>query len=238
MTHMKSLRQLECAIVKGDINRATALTGKCLQEGLHPSHIIEQGILRAMEIVGEKWKSYEYFIPNVLVSAMATKLSLNILQPALIQSRSPSVGKVVAGTVRGDVHDIGKNIILMFMEANGFEIIDLGIDVAPENFSKTVRKENPDLLLLSCLYTLTMHSMEDTIIALKKAGLRGSVKILIGGAPVTKEFADSIGADGYGIDAMDGVKKAKDLLDRTHGRSKGDGIKSNHPSRGSGRGFG
>jgi 5-methyltetrahydrofolate--homocysteine methyltransferase len=221
---MKSIRQLECAIVRGDINRATALTGKCLQEGLHPSLIIEQGILRAMEIVGEKWKTYEYFIPNVLISVMATKLSLNTLQPALIILRHPFAGKAVAGTVRGDVHDIGKNILLMFMEANGFEIIDLGIDVAPEQFVKAVKKEKPDLLLLSCLYTLTMHSMEDTIIALKKAGLKGQVKILVGGAPITKEFADSIGADKYGIDAMDGVKKAKELLAGRKGGRKKDGV--------------
>jgi 5-methyltetrahydrofolate--homocysteine methyltransferase len=234
--NMKSIRQLECAIVKGDINRATALTGKCLREGLHPSLIIEQGILRAMEIVGEKWKTYEYFIPNVLVSAMATKLSLNTLQPALITLRSPSVGKAVAGTVRGDVHDIGKNIFLMFMEANGFEVIDLGIDVAPEHFVKMVKKEKPDLLLLSCLYTVTMHSMEDTIIALKKAGLKGSVKTLVGGAPVTKEFADSIGADGFGIDAMDGVKKAKELLAGRKGGRKRDGLESRIPSSGTRRG--
>ncbi len=234
--HTNPIRQLECAIVKGDINRATALTGKCLQEGLHPSLIIEQGILRAMEIVGEKWKTYEYFIPNVLVSAMATKLSLNILQPALITLGPPSAGKAVAGTVRGDVHDIGKNIFLMFMEANGFEVIDLGIDVAPENFAKTVRKEKPDLLLLSCLYTVTMYSMEDTITALKKAGLRGSVITLVGGAPVTKEFADSIGADGFGIDAMDGVKKAKELLDERKGGRKRDGFESRIPSSGTRRG--
>ncbi len=235
---MKSIRQLECAIVKGDINRATALTGKCLQEGLHPYHIIEQGILRAMEIVSERWKTYEYFIPNVLVSAMATKLSLNTLQPALMMLRPRFTGKAVAGTVRGDVHDIGKNIFLMFMEANGFEIIDLGIDVAPEQFVKAVKKEKPDLLLLSCLYTLTMHSMEDTIIALKKAGLKGQVKILVGGAPITKEFADSIGADEFGIDVMDGVKKAKELLDERNGGSKGYGFKSYHPSRRTGHGSG
>jgi 5-methyltetrahydrofolate--homocysteine methyltransferase len=236
MIHMKSIRQLECAIVKGDINRATALTGKCLQEGLHPSLIIEQGILRAMEIVGEKWKTYEYFIPNVLVSAMATKLSLNTLQPVLTTLKPPSAGKAVAGTVKGDVHDIGKNIFLMFMEAHGFEVIDLGIDVAPEHFVKTVKKEKPDLLLLSCLYTVTMHSMEETIIALKKAGLKGSVKTLIGGAPVTKEFADSIGADEFGIDAMDGVKKAKGLLAGTKGGRKRDGFESRIPSTGAGRG--
>ena len=216
--HMRSIRQLECAIVKGDVNRATALTGKCLREGLHPSHIIEQGILSAMEIVGERWKTYEYFIPNVLVSAMATKLSLNALHPALMTLERRSAGKAVAGTVRGDVHDIGKNIFLMFMEANGFEIVDLGIDVAPEHFVKAVKREKPDLLLLSCLYTVTMHSMEDTIIALKKAGIKGRVEILVGGAPITKEFADSIGADGFGIDALDGVKKAKEL---TAGRKGG-----------------
>jgi 5-methyltetrahydrofolate--homocysteine methyltransferase len=223
MTHMKSIRQLECAIVKGDINRATALTGKCLRDGLHPSLIIEQVILHAMEIVGERWKTYEYFIPNVLVSAMATKLSLNTLRPALMTLRPRFFGKALAGTVRGDVHDIGKNILLMFMEANGFEIIDLGIDVAPEQFVKSVKKEKPDLLLLSCLYTLTMHSMEDTTIALKKAGLKDQVKILVGGAPITKEFADSIGADEFGIDAMDGVKKAKELIaGKKGGRKKDD----------------
>lgn len=236
MTHMKSIRQLECAIVKGDINRATAFAGKCLREGLHPSDIIEQGILRAMEIVGEKWKSYEYFIPNVLVSAMATKLSLNTLKPTLVALRSSSAGKAVAGTVQGDVHDIGKNIFLMFMEANGFEVIDLGIDVAPEDFVKMVRKEKPDLLLLSCLYTVTMHSMEDTLIALKKAGLKGSVITLIGGAPVTKEFADSIGADGFGVDAMGGVKKAKELIASGKGGRKKDGFESRIPSTDAGRG--
>jgi 5-methyltetrahydrofolate--homocysteine methyltransferase len=203
---------LECAIVKGDIKKATALTEKCLREGLQPALIIEKGILRGMEIVGEKWKTYEYFIPNVLVSAMAIKLCLSVLHPVLKVSGNRPLGKAVAGTVKGDVHDIGKNIVLMFMEASGFEVIDLGIDVTPEHFIKMVRKEKPDLLLLSCLYTVTMHSMEDTLIALKKAGLKEKVKTLVGGAPITREFANSIGADGFGIDAVDGVKRAKELL--------------------------
>ena len=209
---MNSIRQLECAIVKGDIKKATALTEKCLREGLHPARIIEKGILRGMEIVGEKWKTYEYFIPNVLVSAMAIKLCLSTLHPTLKTIGNRPMGKAVAGTVKGDVHDIGKNIVLMFMEASGFEVIDLGIDVAPEHFVKMVKKEKPDLLLLSCLYTVTMHSMEDTLIALKKAGLKEKVKTLIGGAPITLEFANSIGADGFGIDAVDGVRRAKELL--------------------------
>jgi 5-methyltetrahydrofolate--homocysteine methyltransferase len=227
---MNSIRQLECAIVKGDIKRATSFTGKCLLEGLPPPFIIEKGILRGMEIVGEKWKTYEYFIPNVLVSAIATKFSLNILQPALIALRPRYIGKAVAGTVSGDVHDIGKNILLMFMDANGFEVVDLGIDVSPDNFVKAVRKEKPDILLLSCLYTLTMHAMEDTIIALRKAGIKESVQTLVGGAPITQEFADSIGADGFGFDVMDGVKKAKAFLVGRKGDRKKDGFKSGNPS--------
>jgi len=210
---MNLIRQLECAIVKGNIKKANALTGKCLQEGILPSIIIEQGILSGMEIVGEKWKTYEYFIPNVLVSAMATKLCLNTLHSSLKTAEARYIGRVVAGTVKGDVHDIGKNIVLMFMETAGFEVIDLGVDVEPEHFARMVKREKPHLLLLSCLYTVTMHSMEDTIIALKKAGLKETIKILVGGAPITQEFADSIGADGFGIDAVDGVKKAKELFD-------------------------
>jgi len=209
---MKTVRQLECAIVKGNIKRAVALTERCLQEGLPPSLVIEKGILRGLEIVGEKWKTYEYFIPNVLVSAMATKLSLQTLHEAVKSSVTSCIGKAVAGTVKGDVHDIGKNIVLMFMETAGFEVIDLGIDVPPEQFVRAVKREKPDLLVLSCLYTLTMHAMEDTLIALKKAGLRGKVKTLVGGAPITREFAESIGADGFGMDAVDGVRKAKELL--------------------------
>ena len=212
---MNSIRQLECAIVKGNIKKANALTEKCLQEGILPSIIIEQGILRGMEIVGEKWKTYEYFIPNVLVSAMATKLCLNTLHSSLKTLENRYIGRVVAGTVRGDVHDIGKNIVLMFIETAGFEVIDLGIDVEPEHFARTVKREKPHLLLLTCLYTVTMHSMEDTIIELKKAGLKETVRILVGGAPITPEFANSIGADGFGTDAVDGVKKAKELL---HGK--------------------
>ena len=209
---MNLIRQLECAIVKGNIKRATATTEKCLHDGLHPSAIIEQGILTAIDVVGEKWKTYEYFIPNILVSAMAAKLCLNILHHSLKTPAIQYSGKAIAGTVEGDIHEIGKNIVVMFMEGAGFEVIDLGVDVSPESFIKAVKKEKANLLLLSCLYTVTMHAMEDTLIALKKAGLKDKVKTIIGGAPITQEFANSIGADGFGIDATEGVKKAKELL--------------------------
>lgn len=209
------LRLLECAIVKGNTSKATLMTQQCLQDGLSPSVIIAQGILKGLETVGEKWKTYEYFIPNVLVSAMATKLCLDTLQPVLKESGNHRLGKALAGTVKGDVHDIGKNIVVMFLEASGFEVLDLGIDVAPEHFVKMVKREQPDLLLLSCLYTVTMHAMEDTIIALRKAGLKRKVKTLIGGAPITLEFAKSIGADGFGVDALDGVQRAMELVERS-----------------------
>lgn len=217
---MNAIRQLECAIVKGNIKKATALTKRCLQEGHPPLVIMEKGILKGMEVVGEKWKTYEYFIPNVLVSAMATKLSLNTLHASLKNSINRYDARAVAGTVKGDVHDIGKNIVLMFMDAAGIEVIDLGIDVSPEHFIRAVRKEKPSLLLLSCLYTVTMHAMEDTVIALGKAGLKGRVKTIVGGAPITQEFADSIGADGFGVDAMEGVKKARELLKDDKGYGK------------------
>jgi methanogenic corrinoid protein MtbC1 len=145
---------------------------------------------------------------------MATKLCLEALHPALKAGADRPIAKALAGTVHGDVHDIGKNIVVMFLEASGFQVIDLGIDVAPEQFVKAARRERPDILLLSCLYTVTMHAMEDTIIALRKAGLKRKMKILVGGAPITPEFAHQIGADGYGADAVDGVRRARELLNR------------------------
>jgi len=209
---MNPIRQLECALVKGNIKKINVITEKCLKEGYPPSEIIKQGVLKAMDVVGKKWKTYEYFIPNVLVSAMAIKLCLNTLYPLFKVPGSQYIGKAVAGTVEGDIHDIGKNIVVMFMEAAGVEVIDLGVDVPPENFIRTIKKEKANLLLLSCLYTVTMHAMEDTVIALQKAGMKGKVKTIIGGAPITQGFADSIGADGFGMDAIEGVKKAKELL--------------------------
>jgi 5-methyltetrahydrofolate--homocysteine methyltransferase len=209
-----SLGSLRCAIVKGQTQKAAHLTEKCLQEGLAPALIVEEAILKAMGTVEEKWKVYEYFIPNVLVSALAIQFAMNVLRPILSASGNGFVGKVVVGTVQGDVHDIGKNLVKMFLEGAGFQVIDLGVDVSPEQFGRAVRKEKPDLLLLSCLYSVTMHAMEDTLIALKKAGLRGTVKALVGGAPVTQAFADSIGADGFGTDAAEGVRKAKEMMTR------------------------
>ena len=206
------MRQLECAIVKGKIDKIACWTEKCLKAGYQPKTIVDRAVVKAMKEVGDKWKVYEYFIPNVLVSAMAIKLCLSTLKPLLQQSEAQSLGKAVAGTVEGDIHDIGKNILVMFMEAAGFEVIDIGVDITPERFVKVVKQEKADLLLLSCLYTVTMHSVEDTIIALKKAGLKGKVKTIVGGSPITQAFADSIGADGFGRDALDGVQRAKELV--------------------------
>lgn len=209
-----ALGHLRCAIVKGQTQKAALLTKKCLQEGLEPALIVEEAILKAMGTVEEKWKVYEYFIPNVLVSALAIQFAMNVLRPILSASGKGFAGRAVVGTVQGDVHDIGKNLVRMFLEGAGFQVVDLGVDVSPEQFARAARKEKPDLLLLSCLYSVTMHAMEDTLIALKKAGLREAVKTLIGGAPVTQAFADSIGADGFGRDAAEGVRKAKEMMTR------------------------
>lgn len=209
---MDLIQQLESAIIKGNIKKVTEIAKKCLDAGHHPSAIIDKGVLSAMKVVGEKWKTYEYFIPDVLVSAIATKQCLNIMHNSLKVPTQYYLGKAIAGTVQGDVHDLGKNIVVMFMEAAGFEVIDLGVDVPPENFVKAIKKEKANLLLLSCLYTVTMPAMEDTLIKLKEAGLKEKVKAIIGGAPITQGFADSIGADGFGMDAIDGVRKAKELF--------------------------
>jgi hypothetical protein len=141
---MRTIRQLECAIVKGNIKKAPAITRKCLLEGLRPQAIIKDGILKGLDTVGQKWKTYEYFIPNVLVSAMATKLCLEALHPALKAGADRPIAKALAGTVHGDVHDIGKNIVVMFLEASGFQVIDLGIDVAPEKKDENPGRRGPD----------------------------------------------------------------------------------------------
>jgi len=192
-----------------------SLVKEALAEGHSAPEVLNGGLIAGMSIVGREFKARELWVPDVLLAARNMQRGIEILKPLFSKEGRDSKGKIILGTVKGDIHDIGKNIVLMFMEASGFEIVDLGVDVAPDHFVRMVKKEKPDLLLLSCLYTVTMYSMEDTLIALKKAGLKSKVKTLVGGAPITQEFASSIGADGFGIDAVDGVKKAKELLNRS-----------------------
>jgi 5-methyltetrahydrofolate--homocysteine methyltransferase len=206
------LSALEAAIYEGDNATAASLVKEGLQSGMQPNEIITKGLTPAMQKVGDAYTAEEIYLPEMLVSADAMNTCLGILQPLLKGEESKGIGIVVIGTVLGDVHDIGKNIVAWMLEGAGFRVVDLGVDVPPQTFLEAVKKEQPDLVALSALLTTSSHQMVGVISTLKEAGLREKVKILIGGASVNQGFADEIGADGYALDAVRGVAKVKALL--------------------------
>jgi len=209
MTEFKEISQ---AVIEGNSERAELLTKQSLDNGISPLDIFRQGLVPGMGVVGEKMKAGEYYIPEVLMSAEAMKAASVIIKPLIAQQGTEvSIGKVLMGTVKGDLHDIGKMLASMMLEGAGFEVIDLGIDVPTEIFVEAVRNEKPQFLGMSALLSSTMLVMKDVIAALAQAGLRDNVKIIIGGAPVTQTFCDDIGADGYAPDAARGVDLAKSL---------------------------
>ncbi|MBO3769392.1 MAG: corrinoid protein [Thermoproteota archaeon] len=203
------LARLREAIVNLDLDASKSLTKECLEKGIPPSEIVSKGISIAMEEVGKKFESSEYFLSELIVAGEIGKEITQMLKPYLKESEIRKKGKVVIGTVKGDLHDIGKNIFGMMLEAAGFEVIDLGTDVPAEAFVEAVKKNSPDIVGMSALLTVTMGEMENVINALKKAGLRDKVKVIVGGAPITEEFARKIGADAYGKDAVVGVEICK-----------------------------
>ncbi|HID57270.1 TPA: cobalamin-binding protein [Candidatus Poribacteria bacterium] len=209
---MADLNALAEAIINGKKEDAEQITKQALDEGLSPAEVLNEGLIKGMSVVGEKFKNNEFYVPEVLIAARAMKSAMEILRPLLTESGVEPVGKVAIGTVKGDLHDIGKNLVAMMLEGGGFQVIDLGIDVGPEKFIQVVADHEVDIVAMSALLTTTMPSMKVTIDALKEAGLRDKVKILIGGAPVTQAYADEIGADGYARDAASAVDKAKELL--------------------------
>ena len=188
------------------------LVQQALDEGVDPSRIVVGGLTEAMKIVGEKFEAKEYFIPDMLASAETVGEAMDILAPYLARSGVASRGKVLMATVKGDLHDIGKNIVTIILKGAGYEVKDLGADVGPEQIVASVREEKPDLLGLSALLTTTMVAMRETIDSLSRAGLRDGVKVIIGGAPTSAEFATEIGADGYGVDAFHAVRVVEELL--------------------------
>jgi 5-methyltetrahydrofolate--homocysteine methyltransferase len=200
------------AIIDGDAKRAIAATEKALAENANPLDLVQKFMIPAMAEVGKRFECEEYFVPEMLISARAMKGCLQILRPRLAAQGSKPVGRVVIGTVKGDLHDIGKNLVGSMLEGGGFEVIDLGTDVSPEKFVEVVKEQNPNLICLSALLTVTMPSMKSTIDALKQAGVRGQVKVMIGGAPITQNFADQIGADGYGENAASAVNIARGFM--------------------------
>ncbi|MEE9502169.1 MAG: corrinoid protein [Candidatus Aminicenantaceae bacterium] len=200
-------------VQKGHSESVEALVNEALSQEIPVDTIMDDGLVEGMNIVSEKFKNNECFIPEVLVSAKAMTVGLGILKPLLAEKNVKPLGKVVIGTIQGDLHDIGKNIVGMLLQGAGFEIIDLGADVHVDRFVESIKDENADLVGMSALLTTTMINMKTVIEGLKEAGIRESIKVIIGGAPVTQAYADQIGADGYAADAATGVDVAKKLLD-------------------------
>lgn len=200
------------SVQKGDSDGVEALVNDAISQEVAADLIMDDGLVAGMNIVSEKFKNNECFIPEVLVSAKAMTVGLGILKPILAEKNVKPLGRAVIGTIQGDLHDIGKNIVGMLLQGAGFEIIDLGADVHADRFVESVKNENADLVGLSALLTTTMINMKTVIEGLKDAGIRENVKVIIGGAPVTQAYADQIGADGYATDAATGVDVAKKLL--------------------------
>jgi len=209
---MFNFDELTKTIVAGDSDASLELTRKAMNTGISATEILGRGLLPGMEIVGEQFEKHEIFFPELLMAANAMKAAVALLKPELSKSRTPHVGKYVIGTVEGDAHDIGKNIVKMMLEQNGWEVTDLGTDVPIEKFCSVIKEDSFDILGLSALLTITMPIMADVIKALRSAGLRDKVKIMVGGAPLTQSFADKIGADAYAKDAVEATRKAKSLI--------------------------
>ncbi len=209
---MPDLEKLRGAVIDGDWKAAAAVTQEAVAEGIAPLTIVTAYLVPAMDEVGRRFECEEYFVPEMLLSARAMKASMEIVRPLLAAAGNEPAGRVVIGTIKGDLHDIGKNLVASMLEGGGFEVIDLGADVAPERFVEAAVTRNASLVALSALLTVTMPSMKITIEAFQTAGLRERVKIMVGGAPVTQQYADAIGADGYGESATSAVALARKLM--------------------------
>jgi len=199
-------------IMKGKAPDTVARVKELLAGGANPEALMKDAMIPAMDEVGDLFQKGEYFVPEMLVAARAMQQGLDILRPVLTESGVQPMGKVLLGTVKGDLHDIGKNLVVMAIEGAGFEVIDLGTDVPPDKFVEAIKQHKPQVVGLSALLTTTMLAMKDTIQAIKDAGLRDQVKIMIGGAPIRQEFADEVGADFYGPDSTAGRNFARDVV--------------------------
>jgi 5-methyltetrahydrofolate--homocysteine methyltransferase len=209
---MGIIDDLRQSVIDGEMNITQELVQKALAEKLPPERILKDGLISAMTEVGRRFECGEFFVPEMLISARAMKSGLALLRPQLAATNVQAVGKVVIGTVQGDLHDIGKNLVGMMLEGAGFEVVDLGADVSPDKYVAAVKEHHPDLVACSALLTTTMPRMKNVILSLTEAGLRDRVKVIIGGAPVTDKYATDIGADGYAPDAASAASCAKELI--------------------------
>lgn len=209
---MPTIQTLYDAILNGNAKAAKEITQTSLAAGANPQALVDDTMIPAMNEVGRRYEANEYFVPELLIAARAMKASLELIRPLLSARGAEPVGRVVIGTVQGDLHDIGKNLVGAMLEGAGFEVIDLGVDVSPEKFMNAAKEKNATLIALSALLTTTMHSMKAVMEKLKESGMRGTVKVMIGGAPVTQKYADEIGADGYSSNANAAVALARKLV--------------------------
>jgi len=207
---MADLKALADAVIKGDQSAAVEITKAALEEGTPAKSVLNDGLIAGMDVIGGRFKKNEVYIPEVLIAARAMKMAMEFLEPELVKAGVKPIGKCLIGTVQGDLHDIGKNLVAMMLKGAGFEVIDLGVDVGPDKFVEQVKTQGVQVVGMSALLTTTMPGMEKAIKAIKDAGV--SAKIMIGGAPVTQGYADKIGADGYAADAASAVDIAKSLV--------------------------
>jgi len=209
---MADLKELAEAVISGNAPRAKELTQQAIDDGTKVQEILDDGLIAGMSEVGDRFKKNIFYVPEVLIAARAMNQAMELLEPQLAEAGVEPIGTVVLGTVKGDLHDIGKNLVGMMLKGGGFKVVDLGVDVPPEKFVAAVQENKAKILGLSALLTTTMVGMKDVIEAVKSAGAADKVKTMIGGAPITQSFADEIGADGYAPDAASAVDKAKELI--------------------------
>jgi len=209
---MEDVKALYEAVLNGDATASRSITEQALKSGTDPMRLVNEYMVPAMDEVGRRFQENEYFVPELLISARAMKASLELIRPLLTARGDEPLGRVAIGTVKGDLHDIGKNLVAAMLEGGGFEVIDLGVNVTPEQFIATVNAKKAHIIAMSALLTTTMPAMKTTMDALKQAGMRDKVKVLIGGAPITQKYADEIGADGFSETAVGAVSVAKKVL--------------------------
>jgi 5-methyltetrahydrofolate--homocysteine methyltransferase len=209
---MSDPAELYNAILTGNAKKAEEVTKAALEAQVDPSELVQKFMIPAMDEVGKRFECNEYFVPELLIAARAMKISLELITPHLVRSGAEPAGRVVIGTVQGDLHDIGKNLVASMLEGGGFQVIDLGVDVPPEKFVEAAQEKDGSIIALSALLTTTMTMMKRVIEALAKAGIREKTKVMIGGAPITQQYADEIGADGYSDNASAAVALARKLV--------------------------
>ncbi|AFV10823.1 trimethylamine corrinoid protein 1 [Thermacetogenium phaeum DSM 12270] len=209
---MASMNDVAQGVIEGNVDKVKDLTASLLESGIDPLEIINQGLIVGMNTVGERFKAGDMFVPEVLMCAKAMSSGMELVKSRLAGRKVQSAGKLLIGTVKSDLHDIGKNLVAMMVESAGFEVINLGVDVDPEKFVNAIKEYQPDIVGMSALLTTTLPYMKETIEAIEEAGLRDQVKIIIGGAPVTQNYADQIGADGYAPEAASATELCKKLM--------------------------